>query len=93
MAGDKAKEVVLVLGDGETWEIINENMEIGIIEYDADLAEDDFFPFDDVTSAIRWKEDSEGTTYKQELTGKDILNWVYGAIFSKNSIKNAEISE
>lgn len=85
MAGDKAKELVIVFADGETWEIINDNMEIGFVEYDADLEEDGFFPIDDVSSAIKWKEDSQGTTYRQELSGEDILNWVYGAIFSKKN--------
>lgn len=72
---EKAKKLVLVLGDGETWEIINDDMEIGIIEYDADLAEDDFFPFDDVSSAIKWKEDSEGVTYTTVADGFDIQKW------------------
>ncbi len=69
----KRKEIVLVLSDGETWESLNSDITIGIVEWDE--IEGDYFPFDSVSSAIKYGED-EGVTYQVAIEGNEIVDFV-----------------
>jgi hypothetical protein len=69
----KRKEIVLVLSDGETWESFNSDITIGIVEWDE--IEEDYFPIDSVTSAIKYGED-EGVTYEVAIEGNEIVDFV-----------------
>jgi hypothetical protein len=68
---DRKREIVIVLGDGETWESLNHDITIGIVEWDAQ-SEDDF-PFDSISSAVKYGED-EDVTYQPIVYGSDIID-------------------